>query len=145
MSWSWASRLSLQLDGVTRGLSGSTLSCVVLDSLQKLLSTLRVLNVLNPHVHSLLDASATNNLVDHDTDGGFSNVEDDTGLTLVDLVRHTLLDRTVGLDVDNVTNFVDLQIGRQWNSTMSSEVTLEHVTSTRSVTVPISNMLVFRT
>ena len=124
---SWLSWLSLQLDGDTLSLGLSTLGSVGLDSVQELLSTLGVLDVFNSQADSLLDVSVTNDLVDDNTDSRLGHVVHNTSLTLVELVRHTLLDGTVGLDVDNVTNFVDLQIGRQGDSAMLSEVTLEHV------------------
>lgn len=133
-SLSWLSWLSLQLDGLTLSLSGLSLSLVGLDTVQELLTTLRVLDVLNSEVDTLLNVSVTNHLVDDDTDGGSGNVVDDTGLTVVVLVWHTLLDGTVGLDVNDVTNLVDLQVGREWDGTSLLEVTLESVTSTRSVT-----------
>ncbi|EEQ41247.1 conserved hypothetical protein [Clavispora lusitaniae ATCC 42720] len=136
LSWSWSSWLSLQRDLFTLGLGFLLQGSVGLDSVQELLTTSRVLDVLDSQVDLLLDVSVTNNLVDDDTDSRLSDVENDTGLTLVVLVRHTLLDRTVGLDVDNVPNFVDLQVRRQWNCPVLLEVTLEHVTSTRSVTTP---------
>ena len=136
LSWSWLSWLSLQRDLLTLGLGLLLQSSVGLDSVQELLTTSRVLDVLDSQVDLLLDVSVTNNLVDDDTDSRLGDVENDTGLTLVVLVRHTLLDRTVGLDVDNVSNFVDLQVRRQWNCPVLLEVTLEHVTSTRSVTTP---------
>ncbi|KAF7581256.1 hypothetical protein FOB63_003893 [Clavispora lusitaniae] len=136
LSWSWSSWLSLQRDLFTLGLGFLLQGSVGLDSVQELLTTSRVLDVLDSQVDLLLDVSVTNNLVDDDTDSRLGDVENDTGLTLVVLVRHTLLDRTVGLDVDNVSNFVDLQVRRQWNCPVLLEVTLEHVTSTRSVTTP---------
>lgn len=135
--FSWLSWLSLQLDGNTLSLSFSTLGGVVLDSLQKFGSTLGVLDVFNSQTQSLFQVSVTDHLVDDNTNRRLGDVEDNTGLTLVDLVWHTLLDGTVGLDINDVTNFVDLQVGGQWNSTMLPEVTLEHVTSTRSVTMSI--------
>ncbi|QFZ30149.1 hypothetical protein EJF18_70223 [Clavispora lusitaniae] len=136
LSWSWSSWLSLQRDLFTLGLGFLLQGSVGLDSVQELLTTSRVLDVLDSQVDLLLNVSVTNNLVDDDTDSRLGDVENDTGLTLVVLVRHTLLDRTVGLDVDNVSNLVDLQVRRQWNCPVLLEVTLEHVTSTRSVTTP---------
>ena len=93
--------------------------------------------MFNSQVQSLLNVSVADHFVDDDTDRGLGDVVDDTGLTLVELVWHTLLDGTVSLDVDNVTDLVDLQVGRQSNGTVLSKVTLEHVTSTRSVTMSI--------
>ena len=51
-------------------------------------------------------------------------------LPVVELVGHTLLNSSIGLNVDNVTNLVSLQVSRKGDNTMFSEVTREHVTST---------------
>lgn len=134
---SWLSWLSLQVNLLALSLSLSLQSSVGLDSVQEFSTASRVLDVLDSQVNLLLNVSVTNNLVDDDTDGSLGNVENDTGLTVVVLVWHTLLDRTVGLDVHNVTNLVSLQVSRQRNGSVLSKVTLEHVTSTRSVTVTV--------
>ena len=136
-SLSWLGWLPLQLNSDTLSLGLSTLSSVSLNSLQELSSALGVLDVLNSQVQSLLNVSVTDHLVNDNTDGGLGNVVDNTSLTVVKLVWHTLLDRTIGLDIDNVTNFVDLQVGGQWDGTILPEVPLEHVTCTRSVTVSV--------
>lgn len=134
---SWVGRLSLQGNLGTVLLGLSLQSSVLLDSVQELLTTLRVLDVLNSQVDLLLDISVANNLVDKNTDGGLGDVVNDTSLTVVVLVGHTLLDRTVSLDVNDVTNLVDSQVSGQRNCSVLLEVTLEHVTSTRSVTTTI--------
>lgn len=122
--------LSLQVDRLTLGLGLLLQSGVGDDSVQELLATSRVLNVLDSQVDSLLNVSVSNDLVDDDTDRRLGNVVNDTGLTVVVFVRHTLLDGTVGLDVNNVTDLVDLHVGRQSDGTMLLEVTLESVTRT---------------
>ena len=97
--------------------------------------------MLNAEVDTLLEVSVTNNLLHNNTNGGLGDVVDNTGLTVVELVGHTLLDRTVGLDVNDVTDLVDLQVGGKGNGTMLLEVTRESVTSTRSVTAAVLNLL----
>lgn len=134
---SWLGWLSLQLDLLTVGLGFLLSSSVGLDSVQEFLTTSRVLDVFNSQVDSLFKISVTNNLVDDDTNRRLGDVVDNTSLTVVVLVWHTLLDSTVGLDVNNVTDLVNLQVGGQSNSTMLLEVTLESVTSTGSVTTTI--------
>ena len=60
--------------------------------------------MFDSNVHTLLDVSVTDFLVDEDSDSGFRNVVDNTGLAVVDLVRHTFLNRAIGLDVDDISN-----------------------------------------
>ena len=51
-------------------------------------------------------------------------------LPVVELVGHTLLDSSVSLDIDNITNLVSLQVSGERDGTMLSELTREHVAST---------------
>jgi hypothetical protein len=51
-------------------------------------------------------------------------------LPVVELVRHTLLNSSVGLDINNISNLVDLQVSGERDGTMLSEVTREHVAGT---------------
>ena len=46
----------------------------------------------------------TNSLVDFDTNGGLGDVPDTAGLTVVELVGHTLVNGTISLDVNNVSD-----------------------------------------
>ena len=91
------------------------------------ITALGVLDVFNSEVDTLLHVSVSNDLVNDDTNRGRGNVVNDTGSTVVVLVRHTLLLSGVGLDVDDISNSVDLQVGRQGDHTLVLEVTLEHV------------------
>ena len=51
-------------------------------------------------------------------------------LPVVELVGHTLLDSSIGLDINDITNLVGLQVSGERDGTMLSELTREHVTST---------------
>lgn len=108
--------LELNLD--TGLLSLSLLDSVRLNSVKELLSATRVLDVLDSQVDSLLHVSTVDNLVADDTDTSGGDVVDDTGLTVVVLVGHTLLLRRVGLDVDDVTDLVVGEVGRHGGHTM---------------------------
>lgn len=99
-------RLSLQLHALTVLLGFFPLSCVLLHSGQELVSGSGVCDVFDSDVDSLLDVSVADLLVDDDADGGFGHVVDYTGFAVVDFEWHTLLDRTVDSDVDDVTDSV---------------------------------------
>ena len=63
-------------------------------------------DMLDSHVDSLGDDSTINKLVDNDTDGMGSNIEDLTSLSVVEFVGHTLVDGTISDDINVVSNFV---------------------------------------
>ena len=57
---------------------------------------------------------------------------------MVELVGHTLVDSTVGLDVNDVTDLVGLQVGGKLDGhTMLPEVTGEHVAGASTDTIGV--------
>jgi hypothetical protein len=60
--------------------------------------------VLDTEVDTLLDITVLDFLVDDDTDGGTGDVVDDTSLSVVDLVWHSLLDSSVCFDINDVSD-----------------------------------------
>ena len=68
--------------------------------------------MLDADVDALLDVAVSDHFVDNDAHGGFSHVVDDARLSVVDLVRHTLLHSAVGFDVDNVSDSVEVDVVR---------------------------------
>ena len=85
-----ANGLTLQVDVDTLLLGLALLDGVLLDTLDEVLAGAGVLDVLNADADTLLEVAVVDLLVEDDTDSGLGDVVDDTGLTVVDLVGHTV-------------------------------------------------------
>lgn len=83
--------LALQVDVDTLLLGLTLLDGVLLNTVDELLTGAGVLDVLDADVDALLEVAVVDTLVQEDTDGGLGNVVDNAGLTVVDLVGHTIL------------------------------------------------------
>lgn len=81
--------MSLQVDMDTLLLSLALLDGVLLDTVEELFSGSGVVDVLDADVHSLLDVSVADALVDYDTNGGLGDVVYDASLSVEVLVWHT--------------------------------------------------------
>lgn len=82
--------LSLQVEVDTLLASLELLLGVLLDTADEVLTGAGVLDVLDADVDALLDVAGVDDLVQEDTDGGLGHVVDNAGLTVEDLVGHTI-------------------------------------------------------
>ena len=106
-------------DNLLSSLFGSNfLGIVLLDSLNESKSGLRFSQMFKSDVNSLRDDSTVVLLVDNDTNSSRSNVENLTSLTVIVLVRHTLVDGTISNDINVVTNLVSDEVTSEWSGSM---------------------------
>lgn len=94
---------------------------VFLHSLEKVQSALALLDVLDTDMDSFLHDSVSDSLVDLDSNGSWGNVPNNSGLSVVVLVWHTLMNGRVGTDIDIVSNVVVDQIGTKLDRSTLSE------------------------
>lgn len=121
-------------------LSLSLLGGIELHAVQEVITALGVLDVLNTKVDTLFDLAVTHGLVDQNLDSTGLNTEDNTSSAMVVLVRHTLLDSTVSLDVDNVPDTVGAQVCAQSDGTMLTEATLEEIPRASTITKAVRHL-----
>ena len=140
------SRDALDLDELSSLLlrSSSTVlsldALVLLDASKEVSTRLGGLDVLDTEVDTLGDDATTNTLVDDDTDGTASDVPDGTSLTVVELVGHTLVESTITLDINDITDLVDgLETGKSDLAGLT-EVLGEEVAGTSAITERVGHL-----
>ncbi|KNC27024.1 hypothetical protein FF38_02354 [Lucilia cuprina] len=69
------------------------------------------------------------------------DIVDTASFAVVGLVGHTLLDGTMTLDVNNISNFEDTHVGGQGDDTMLAEGAREHVSGAATITLGISHFV----
>lgn len=123
---------ALELLGLASLLCLLLLGEVGLDALEEVLSRAGVADVLDSDVDALLHVAVADLLLENDADSRLGDVVDNASLAVVDLVGHTLLDRTctivspahtrislcgvfrtVCYDIDDITDLVLLEVGRE--------------------------------
>ena len=114
---------------------------VLLHTVQVLNSALGRQNMLDLDVNSLLDDAVSHLLVDLNANSSLSHIKNDSSATMVSLERHTLMASSIGYNIDVVTNMVGAHESRERNHSMAAECSLEHVTSTGTITVSVRHCL----
>ena len=130
---------SLQEDLLTLVLALESL--VALHAVEVLQSALGRLDMLDTDVDSLLDDAVSHLLVHLHTHRGLGDVEHNSSASVVSLEGHTLVDGSVGLNVNVVTILVAAHVGGERNHSVLAEVSLEHVTSTGTISVSVRHDL----
>lgn len=105
---------------------------VALNSLDESLVASALSNVLNSNVNSLAELLTTVDLGNFNTDSRLGDVEHNTGSAVVELIRHTLVNRRISNNINVVSLLEHRQIsGHVWH-TLSSEGLGELVPCLRS-------------
>lgn len=60
-------------------------------------------------------------LVDFNTNGAFGNIPNTTSTSMVELVRHSLVNSTIHLDINIISDFENPQVGRKCDGTLLPE------------------------
>lgn len=126
--------MSLKIDRSTFLLGEDKSLPVLIDTLEKVSTALARLYMLYSDVNTLGKYTVTDTLVDNDTDRGLGDIKNSASSTMVVLEWHTLLDRWICFDIDDVAYFVVGQVGSEGRNTFLSKVFLEEVTCAGSVT-----------
>lgn len=85
-----------------------------------------------------------NLLVDFDADGALSDIPDPTGTTMVELVRHALMNGAVHLDVDIISDLVGAKVGSQGDVPLLPEGTGEEISCAGTKTMTSRHPLALR-
>lgn len=93
--------------------------------------------MLDTHVDALGDDAMPDTLVDNDTKGTRSYVEDSASLSVVKLVWHAFLEGSISLDVYVVSPLVDPQVCGQVLHTMLPKVPRKEVPRSSPVTLGV--------
>ena len=91
-------------------------------------------------VNAFFDETTTDALVDDESEGSGRDVVNDSSATVVELVRHTLMDRTVSLDINEITDLVGDHVSGQLGGSMFAELASEHVTSASAITMRMRHL-----
>ena len=92
---------------------------VLSDPLLEVVLALGVADVLCPHIDPLWSDVVVNPSVDKETDGSWADVPDNTSAAVVESVWHTLVDGTVDMNINDVTDAVGTEFkGWSWHSVL---------------------------
>lgn len=90
-------------------------------------------NVFDADMDTLLNDTSIDQFVDTDTNSRLRDIKDNTGSSMVSLVRHTLVDGRIGKDINVVTDLDRHQVLRKVRESMLTERLGKHSARTRSL------------
>ena len=98
------------------------------------------MHVLDADIDPFFHNTPINELVDNNTNGSLGDVEHDASTSLVEFVRHTLVNGSVNLNVDIVSNLVQLHVTVEWNYPVLPESFAEKVSGSCTVTMGVGHL-----
>jgi len=138
VGWSWAYGLPLEV-----GHGGSVLLAlasgrvVAFHAVQEILSAAGMPDVFGSDANLFLLDPVPHGFRDDDAQGSVRHVEHAARAPVVVLVGHAGVDRSVGFDVDDVADLVDLKQRRHGRHSVLAERTAEHVPGSAPISLGI--------
>merc|ERR1712013_227685 len=135
MSFTWSNRMSFTIDLHTGCLRFTLLHLILLHTSQEIVTTFGMFDVLDAEVDSFGDDSVSQLFVDDNTDSSSRHVEHSSSFAVVVFVWHTLVDGSITLNINNITDLVCLQVGGEMFNSCLSELLGEKISRSSSFTV----------
>merc|ERR1711928_89002 len=122
MAFPRSCRVSLAVQFHTTGLGFSFLPLVFFHTSQEIISAFGMFDMFNSEVNSFWDDSVSKLLVNNNSNSSSGYVEDSSSLAMVVFVRHSFVNGSISLDINDITNLVGFQISRQMFDPSFSEL-----------------------
>jgi len=141
VSRSWSDGLSLKVrDGGAFLLALASGGIVTLHTVQEILTTAGMSNVFCSDADLLLFDPVPDRFGDDDAERAVCHVKHAPSATMVVFVGHTGMNGSIGLNVDDISDLVDLQQRGDRRHSILAEWASEHVTSASAVSLGIRHL-----
>merc|ERR1711973_414578 len=114
--------MSFAVNLYTTGLGFSFLHLILFHTSQEIIPTLGMFDMFNSEVDSFGDDSVSKLFVNNNPNSSSGHVEHSSSFPMVVFVWHSFVNGSISLDINNVTNLVGLQVGRQMFDSSFSEL-----------------------
>ena len=129
MCFSWLCWNSFSLHFLSLFLCFNLLCVVLSNSFYKCLSTFTLSDVFYSEMNSLWDYSVTYSFIDNDTNCMRGHIEYSTSLSVIVLVWHAFLNRSVCKYIDVITHLINSHVSLKINRSVLSEFLREQISS----------------